>query len=361
MSGKPDDDSEKSHEPTPHKLAEARKKGQIAKSTDLTTAAAYGGFLLTALVAGEASVDTLAVLFKALIVQSNSFADLIFEGSDQVVLGSILNVLAAGLLAWFIIPAATALASVVAQRSFIVTPSKLTPKLSRISLVQNAKNKFGPSGLFEFFKNFAKLLLYSCLLAVFLIYRLPDLAGSVHAEPAQIGALLTRVLIDFMFVVLVIAMAVGAVDYTWHYFDHLRQNRMSHQELKEEFKQNEGDPHLKNERRQRAARIASEQMIAEVRDAEVVIMNPTHFAVALKWSREPGAAPVCVAKAVDHMALAIRDVAIEHGVPVRRDAPTARALFASTEIGEEIDPSHYRAVAAAVRFAENMRKRARSM
>ncbi|MEL7259392.1 MAG: flagellar type III secretion system protein FlhB [Pseudomonadota bacterium] len=361
MSGKPDDDTDKSHEPTPHKLAEARKKGQIAKSADLTTAAAYGGFLLTAIVAGEASIDTLAALFKTLILQSDALADLIFNGSQQVVLSSILAVLALGLSVWFLLPASTALASVFAQRSFIVTPSKLKPKLSRIGLIQNAKNKYGPSGLFEFFKNFVKLVLYSCLLAVFLIYRLPELAGSLHAEPAQIGALMARTLVDFMFVVLAIALGIGAVDYVWHYFDHLRQNRMSHQELKDEFKQNEGDPHLKSERRQRAARVASEQMISDVKNAEVVIMNPTHFAVALKWSRLPGAAPVCVAKGADHIALTIRDVAIEHGVPVRQDAPTARALFASTEIGKEIDPSHYRAVAAAVRFAEAMRKRARNM
>ncbi|WP_317056390.1 EscU/YscU/HrcU family type III secretion system export apparatus switch protein [Roseovarius rhodophyticola] len=361
MSGKPDDDTDKSHEPTPHKLAEARKKGQIAKSADLTTAAAYGGFLLTALVAGEASVDALASLFKTLILQSGTLSELFFEGSQHVVSGAILSILAVGLSAWFILPTSTALASVFAQRSFIVTPSKLKPKLSRISLIQNARNKYGPTGLFEFFKNFAKLVLYSCLLAIFMIYRLPELAGSLHAEPAQIGALMARILVDFMCVVLGIALGIGAIDYIWHYFDHLRQNRMSHQELKEEFKQNEGDPHLKSERRQRAARVASEQMISDVKDAEVVIMNPTHFAVALKWSRMPGAAPVCVAKGVDHMAMTIRDVAMEHGVPVRQDAPTARALFASTEIGEEIDPSHYRAVAAAVRFAEAMRKRAKGL
>ncbi|MEX1235221.1 MAG: EscU/YscU/HrcU family type III secretion system export apparatus switch protein [Roseovarius sp.] len=91
----------------------------------------------------------------------------------------------------------------------------------------------------------------------------------------------------------------------------------------------------------------------------MIIVNPTHFAVALKWSREPGAAPHCVAKGVDHMALAIREIASEHGVPIRHDPPTARALYATTRIGDQIDPDHYRAVAAAIRFAETMRRRAR--
>ena len=135
---------------------------------------------------------------------------------------------------------------------------------------------------------------------------------------------------------------------------------MSHQELREEHKQHEGDPHMKQERRQRAQKIALDQMMAEVPKADVVIVNPTHFAVALKWYREPGSAPVCVAKGVDHMALAIREAAAQAGVPVRHDPPTARALHATTEIGQEIIPEHYRAVAAAIRFAEIMRRRARS-
>ena len=91
-----------------------------------------------------------------------------------------------------------------------------------------------------------------------------------------------------------------------------------------------------------------------------MIVNPTHYAVALTWSRAPGSAPVCVAKGVDHVAHTIREIAFEHGIPVRQDAPTARALHASTQIGDEINPEHYRAVAAAIRFAESMRRRARS-
>jgi len=167
-------------------------------------------------------------------------------------------------------------------------------------------------------------------------------------------------MVEFMSVVLLIALAIGAVDYVWQHFDPMRKNRMSHREVRDEHKQHEGDPHMKQERRQRATRIAGEQMMADVPEADVVIVNPTHYAVALKWSRLPGAAPVCVAKGVDHVALAIRDMALSSGVPVRHDPPTARALHATTAIGQEIAPDHYRAVAAAIRFAETMRRKARS-
>lgn len=359
MAGGQDDDTDKTHEATQHKLDEARKKGEFARSADLNTAAAYGGFLLAAMVAGADSVDVIARTFTVLMGQSASLAQDFFNGGEKVVLGSIIQTVAIGFVAWFILPATCVLASVFAQKSMVFAPSKLSPKLSRINPIQNARNKYGMSGLFEFSKSFAKLVLYSILLAFFLKYRLPDMAGSLLAEPKLIGALAARMLMDFMFVVLAIALGIGALDYLWHYFEHLRKNRMSHQEVKDEYKQNEGDPQLKQERRQRAMRKASEQMVADVQEAEVVIMNPTHFAVALKWSREPGAAPVCIAKGVDHLAMTIRDVAMEHGVPIRQDPPTARALFATTEIGQEIDPSHFRAVAAAIRFAETMRRRAK--
>lgn len=354
------DEAEKSHEPTPHKLREARKKGDIARSADVTTAAAYAGFLLTAVAIGASSVDQVSTSLMVLIDQSTELARLFFDGQSSTAVGGLLGAVALGSIGWFLIPAVCAILGVVALRGLVFAPSKLSPKASRINPIENAKNKFGPSGLFEFAKSFTKLLLYSILLGVFLAYRLSDMAGAVHGDPKIVGALMADVIIDFMFVVVLIALGIGAIDYIWQHFDHLRKNRMSHKEVRDEFKQQEGDPYLKQERRQRGAQIAAEQMMADVPQADVVIVNPTHYAVALKWSRAPGSAPVCVAKGVDHTAHTIRELASEHGVPIHRDPPTARAIHAGTKIGDEIDPAQYRAVAAAIRFAENMRRKARS-
>ena len=355
----PDEDTEKSHEPTPQKLQEARKKGEVARSTDLTTAAAYGGFLLAGLAIGADTVQQIGTTMMALFDRADPLADLLFTGRAATALSGAISSIALALLGWYLIPASLGLLSIFAQRSFVVTPDKLKPKLSRLNPLENAKKKYGLSGLFEFAKSFTKLLLYSVLLGVFLTYRLDDMAGALHAEPHLIGALMARMVVEFMFVVLLIAIAIGAVDYLWQRHDFLRRQRMSYRELQEEHKRHEGDPHLKQERRQRGAKIASEQMMADVPEADVVIVNPTHYAVALIWSRAPGSAPVCVAKGVDYVALAIRDLAEEHGVPIRHDPSTARALHATTQIGEEIEPGHYRAVAAAIRFAEAMRRRAR--
>jgi flagellar biosynthetic protein FlhB len=155
-------------------------------------------------------------------------------------------------------------------------------------------------------------------------------------------------------------LVIGGIDYMWQYQEHLRKNRMSHKEMMDEFKQNEGDPHMKQQRRQKGYEIAMNQMLADVPEADVVIVNPTHYAVALKWSRLPGEAPVCVAKGVDEIAARIREAAAEAGVPIHRNPPTARALHASVDIGHEILPDQYQAVAAAIRFAEMMRKKARN-
>lgn len=356
----PDEDGEKSHEATQHKLDEARRKGELARSADLNTAGSYAGLLLAALAAGAPSIERISTALMLLIAQPERLADLVLDrGAAAPALGGLIGAVLLGLAAWFLLPAAGALLSVLAQQSLVFAPDRLAPKLSRINPIENARNKYGASGLFEFAKSLVKLVLYGLLLGTFLTYHLSDMAGALTAEPQVVGALMAALIVAFLLVVVLIAFGVGAVDFLWQRHDHLRRQRMSHKEIREEHKQNEGDPHIKQQRRQRGMQIAAQRMMADVPTADVVIVNPTHYAVALKWSRKPGTAPVCVAKGVDHMALAIRDLAFAHGVPVHRDPPTARALHASTEIGQEIDTAQYRAVAAAIRYADALRRRTR--
>ena len=185
------------------------------------------------------------------------------------------------------------------------------------------------------------------------------LVTAAAGEPQLAVSLLTRLSMEFLFLVLLIAAGIGAVDTLWQHAEHRRKNRMSRKELLDETRDAEGDPHMKQARRQRGQDIALSRMMADLPGADVVIVNPTHYAVALKWSRLPGSAPVCVAKGVDETAATIRRVARESGVPIHHDPPTARALHATVELGQEIAEEHFRAVAAAIRFAERMRARAR--
>ncbi|WP_299684839.1 flagellar type III secretion system protein FlhB [uncultured Tateyamaria sp.] len=353
------DEQDKSFEPTPHKLQEARRKGEVAKSVDLQTAAGYAGLTLALIALGAQSFISLGSHLAGLLAQSEQIAEAVFDGGPVAALSGWTWMVSLDLIPIFALPALTVLLAILAQRAFVVTPSKLQPKLSRISLIQNAKQKFGRNGFFEFAKSFVKLSIYSLCLALFLIARLPDMVAVIQSEPSAVVLLLAELCVGFLSVVILISLIIGGIDAVWQHQEHIRKNRMSRKEIMDEAKNTEGDPHLKQERRARAQAIASQQMIAEVPNADVVIVNPTHYAVALKWTRAHGTAPECVAKGVDAVALRIREVAMEAGVPIHHDAPTARALHAVTEIGDEVAPEHYAAVAAAIRFADNMRARMR--
>lgn len=359
MSG-PEQDSAKVFDPTPQKLLEARKKGEIAKSTDLMTAAGYAGLLVAFLMAGSSGVQEAGTALMIILDQAGSLAPLYFDGSPQPAVAGLFIPLVSGLSSIFVFPAAAVILSIFAQKAWVFAPSKLEPKLSRISLISNAKNKFGRAGLFEWLKSLFKLLLYSVILAVFINNRMPDMVAVLQTDHQQVLLLLTELCITFLFIVVLISAAIGSVDAIWQHFEHIRKNRMSHKDIMDETKDSEGDPHLKQERRQRAMSVAQNQMMADVPTADVIVVNPTHYAVALKWSRAPGEAPVCVAKGIDEIAKAIREKAQAAGVPIHHDPPTARSLHAMTDIGQQIEPDFYSAVAAAIRFAEAMRQRAKA-
>lgn len=354
-----DEDTEKVFDATPQKLLEARKKGEIAKSNDLLAAAGYAGLLVAFFMYGGASVGQIGTAMMVLLDQPDRLAAVFFGAAIAPPIASLANPIITGLLPFFILPAAAVVLAAAAQRAIVFAPSKLVPKLSRLSIVSNAKNKFGRDGIFEFLKSFTKLLIYSAVVALFISTHLADMIAVMQSEPHQVLLLMAELCVAFLFIVVLISGAIGSIDAIWQHFSHLRKNRMSHKEITDENKNAEGDPHLKQERRQRAMSIAQNQMMADVPDADVVIVNPTHFAVALKWSRKPGDAPICVAKGVDETALAIKRIALENNVPIHSDPPTARALFATVGIGVQIAPDFYRAVAAAIRFAENLRHKSR--
>ncbi len=355
-----EDAANKTYDPTPKKLEDARKKGEIARSVDLQSAAGYAGLILALFAAGQSVVQGSGSALMTLLDQSAELSEFLSgDTSGQPLMGeTILGVLRA-VFPVFLFPATLIVLTIIVQRAFVFTPSKLEPKISRISLISNAKNKFGRSGLFEFAKSFTKLVIFSVCLATFINIQLPNILLILEGGAGTGLAYLGQACMIFLLVVFCVSAVIGGIDYFWQQAEHIRKNRMSHKELMDENKEAEGDPYLKQERRSRAQAVATAQMMGQVPAADVVIVNPSHYAVALKWARLPGTAPECIAKGVDEVALRIREVAQEHAVPIHSDPPTARALHALTEIGQEIDPDHYETVAAAIRFADQMRERAR--
>lgn len=354
-----DDSSDKSHEPTQKKLDDARKKGEIARSTDLTVAVSYFGmwlFLLT--VGGQQAIQFGGSLQHLLASSFSAHRELEFGAGAGYVSGYFLRTARPfATLAAF--PAILVVLSLIAQRALIFTPSKLAPKLSRLSILQNAKNKFGRGGLFEFAKSFVKLIIFSVCLAIFITWNIDLVVGSATAG-AQAGVdILFHLMTSFLMIVVLVSGSIALVDVMWQTQEHRRKNMMSHKELRDEAKDSEGDPHLKQARRARAQDVAMNQMMTDVPSADVIIVNPTHYAVALKWDGSRDAAPKCVAKGVDEIAMRIRAIASDSGVAIYSDPPTARALHAVVEIGAQILPEHYAAVAVAIRFAEDLKRKKR--
>jgi len=352
-----DSGEEKEFAPTERRLEEARRKGEIPIGRDLLTAAAFAGLLVAAFT-GSARLIRLGETGSVLLGQADTLAKQLATGQAAPA-GALAIRLGTALAPWFAIPAAAVLVALIAQKGLTFAPARLEPKMSRISMIQGAKRKFGRSGLFEFVKSAVKLTAVSAILAAFLTARSPMILHALYLEAAQVTVLLLRLLVEFLAIATALQFVIGGLDLLWQRLEFQRQHRMSRKEMTDEMKQSEGDPHVKAQRRQRAMEIASNRMLADVPTADVVIVNPTHYAVALKWNRQSRGAPLCVAKGVDEMAARIRERAAEAGVPIRSDPPTARAIHATVEPGEEIRPEHYRAVAAAIRFSEAMRRRAR--
>lgn len=340
------DDQEKSFEATPKRLEEARKRGEFPRSQEIGTALSYLGILLIIVLVLPRLAGNMGTLLQSFLIEPawppiHLFLDIAWQVTPIFALLFLLAVLGQS-----------------AQRSFVFVPSKLEPKISRISLISNAKQKFGLDGLFEFAKSGSKLVLLGAVVFALFVNQSLALPSLAMMGARQSLLYLESLVVRFMIVVVSLSAVIATVDYLWQVQSHLRKNRMSRKELLDEQKDAEGDPALKGRRRQKAVDIALNSMLRDTETADVIIVNPTHFAVALKWDRGAGRAPVCVAKGVDEIAAQIRRVAQENGVPVRSDPPTARALFATVQLGQEVPSEHYRAVAAAIRFAESIKKKA---
>lgn len=360
MSGGPGDDGEeRSHAPSQKRLDDARKRGDIPKSDEITTAAVYLGLVAAALGFGIPALEGAGRALSVFLGQADGLSGaLLGPGGGRLSAGLVAAALAP-LWPLLVFPALFALAALAGQRAIVVATERLRPRLSRLSPIAGFKNKFGAAGLFDFFKRVVKLLAITAAVAAIMAARSGTVLGSARATPPTLLGVMLDLCLQLLLAALAIAAVIAAADVVWVRFDHERKLRMTLKELRDEARESEGDPMFKARRRRRANEIATGRMLQDVPQADVVIVNPSHYAVALKWSRARGEAPRCVAKGVDEVALNIRRIAAGAGVPIHADPPTARALHATVEIGREIGPEHYRAVAAAIRFSDRIRARMR--
>lgn len=349
-----EESDDKQFDPTEQRLRKAREDGDIPRSIEVNAALSYLGFALSLL----GLVPVLLGYWVPMAARSLGDGGWSRDGSSGVV-SSISGFAAIATLGIVTIPAVVVLVGVVAQRGFAISTKKLKPDLNKINPVKNAKQKFGKSGLSSFAISAGKAIMVGLGGWFLFAAMLPMLVDSGLLRDRQwtaaLGVLLGRVLA----LAVGISIVFGILDFLSKWHQHRQKLRMSLKEMRDEHKESEGDPMMKSHRRQKAVDIATNKMLEDVGNADVIIVNPTHYAVALEWKRGSGRAPVCLAKGVDEIAARIRERANEHNVPIWSDPPCARAIHATVDIGQEIQPDHFRAVAAAIRFAETMREKAR--
>lgn len=352
-----EESDDKQFDASESKLRKAREQGDIPRSAELQGALAYLGFWFAMLFAASWAVPGW-VRMAARALGSEPWPD----GQGQSVMDLAQGMATrAGLavLAAVTIMAMPVVLGIVVQRSLVFTPKKLLPDPKRIDPFKNAGQKFGKTGLVSFAISLGKAILVGVggwYLYMSLLDWLMNADSMADLQWVEgLGLILRRAI----WLALGIGAVFAGIDLVWKRLEYRKRHRMTRREMQDEYKESEGDPHLKAARRQKGVDIVLSSMLVDVEKADVVIVNPTHYAVALEWKRGSGRAPVCLAKGVDEVARRIRERANEHQVPIWSDPPCARAIHATVEIGDEIAPEHFAPVAAAIRFAEAMRKKAR--
>lgn len=346
---------EKEFEATEEKKRQARREGDVAQSREATGFSLMLGMALAAGLFGTVLAGGIFNQFQAMFYHADSYAHDIFDGSGSEARSWLLNVLMQ-CLPLFAILVALVLGTLLIQGSIAFSPKKLKPEVSKLNPFENLKKKYGPKGLIDFAKDTAKMLFAGFLAAMFLYHFVENYYASSAVQLSQFFRFTFNQVTLVILIFCVFQFALGAVDFFIQRQMHANKLKMTRQELKDEMKRSEGDPHLKQQRREKGQKISKGQMLQNVKGATVVMVNPEHYAVALKWEPDSDKAPIVVAKGVDHMAARIREIATAHDVPIYRDPPSTRSIYRLVEIDEEIHPEHFAAVAAAIGFVERLRQ-----
>ncbi len=347
------DDSDHTEDPTPKRLDEAIKRGDVVKSAEVNAWFMLAGGALVLMVFARPAASSLEAMLRGLIAHS-------FEiPTDGPALAHMARALLLNVLSALGVPlvllAIAALAGSALQHRIVLSGEPLRPQLSRISPVAGLSRLFSKVALVNFAKGLVKLALFGGVITALLWPERFRLAGLIGIDPAMILPVTSALTMRMLGSVVAILAIVAGADYLFQYRQWYDRQKMSMREMKEEFRQTEGDPTVKGKLRQLRQTRMRKRIMAAVPKASVVITNPTHFAVALKYERGMNA-PVCVAKGVDLLARRIREIAEAHDIPVIENPPLARALHGTVEIDQEIPPEHYRAVAEIIGYLMRLRR-----
>lgn len=349
------EEHEKTEDPTQKRLDDARKKGDVAKSQEVNS-----WFIMLAMTAfivflSKGLISDLGTLLRGIL--ANSHAIPLDNGGLRVLFKTLsYKVLVAMSFTFLLIMIAGVTGNLI-QHGLIFTNEQIIPKLSKISPLAGLKRLFSMQTVMNFVKSMIKLVLVTVVIIVIVWPKQDGLDALIHLDPRVLLKVTHELSTQIMIGVLILFTLLAGLDYWYQQQVWWNKQKMTLKEVRDEYKQMEGDPQVKAKIRQIRMERGRKRMLANVPDASVVITNPTHFSVALKY--EAGmAAPICLAKGADNIAFKIRQVAKEHDIPLVENPPLARALYATVEVDDEIPEEHYKAVAEVIGYVMRLRQKA---
>ncbi len=342
------DDSQKTEEPTPKKLEESRKKGQVPMSREINN---WVMLFAGTLIIGALGNSVLGDLKNFLAFFIGNAHEIPFApgGVAIALTESFKHVLAAIILPLIILMLAAFLAPFV-QVGPLFAPEVIKPDLSKVSPIKGFSRLFSMRSLVEFVKGLLKIFVIGAVGTIILYPYFDKFEHMVGLPIPLLMGELKFLFLKLMVGVLVVLMIIAVIDIVYQRHEHYKKMRMTKQELKDEYKQTEGDPHIKSKLRQLRSERARQRMMQAVPQADVVITNPTHYSIALKYNPDEMDAPLCLAKGIDAVALRIREVAKEHNIILYENKPLARALYDAVDIDESIPYEHFQAVAEVISY-----------
>ena len=347
-----DDTTERTEDPTQKRLDDAHDRGDVAKSQEVNTWFMISGATLV-ISTFSGSIGGIEVPLRNLIANSWMIRT---DGPSLLELAKNLEfAMIAALGVPLLMLLIAAVAGNMLQHRLVWSGEQLKPKLSKISPLAGAKRIFGKQAVANFAKGLFKLVALGAVMTAILWPERHRLEAMLRFDPATIPGLIVALTLQLMGAVVAVLALVAIADYFFQYRQWYERQKMSLREMKEEFKQSEGDPHIKSRMRQLRQARMKKRMMAAVPKASVIITNPTHYSVALTYERGMSA-PVCVAKGADNIAFKIREIARQHDIPIVENVPLARALYATVEIDEEIPVEHYHAVAEIIGYVMGLKR-----
>ncbi|MGJ4898746.1 flagellar biosynthesis protein FlhB [Bradyrhizobium oligotrophicum] len=347
------DSEDKTEDPTQKRLDQALERGDVVKSQELNTWFVIASATLV-MSTFSGSIGT-----AVLVPMRNLIANSWMIHTDGAGLLALARSLSFAVIAAIGVPILMVMLAAIAgnmmQHRLVWSGEPMKPSLSKISPLAGAKRLFGKQAAANFAKGLFKLVLLGTVMVMILWPERLRLESLLHMDVSELLGVTISLTTHLMGSVVALLALVAIGDYLFQYRQWYERQKMSVQEMKEEFKQSEGDPHVKGRIRQIRQQRMKKRMMAAVPKASVIITNPTHYSVALSYERGMSA-PVCVAKGVDNIAFKIREVAKAHDIPIVENVPLARALYATVEIDEEIPVEHYHAVAEIIGYVMGLRR-----